>query len=124
MQEGVGWVVEGGGLYSSLDLALKLANRYAQRLTGASLLVFANKTDVPGCMSEGEISEVRPQFLRFGSSNPADMVDSGYRWLSIRLHSFTSSPSVPSPSVSSLVPPPSTESIPSLTLTHLSFHDL
>jgi ADP-ribosylation factor-like protein 2 len=28
----------------------------AQRLAGASLLIFANKTDVEGCMSENEIS--------------------------------------------------------------------
>ena len=26
---------------------------------GASLLVFKNKSDVPGCMSEGDIREVR-----------------------------------------------------------------
>jgi ADP-ribosylation factor-like protein 2 len=30
----------------------------AQRLSGASLLVFANKTDVDGCMDETEIQEV------------------------------------------------------------------
>lgn len=29
-----------------------------QRLSGASLLVFANKTDVNGCMKETEIQEV------------------------------------------------------------------
>ena len=29
-----------------------------QRLSGASLLVFANKTDVNGCMDEAEIREV------------------------------------------------------------------
>lgn len=29
-----------------------------QRLSGASLLVFANKTDVNGCMNEAEIREV------------------------------------------------------------------
>jgi ADP-ribosylation factor-like protein 2 len=33
-----------------------------QRLSGASLLVFANKTDVNGCMDEAEIQEVL--FLR------------------------------------------------------------
>ena len=30
-------------------------NRMRQRLAGASLLVFLNKTDVPGCMSEEEV---------------------------------------------------------------------
>jgi len=29
-----------------------------QRLMGASLLIFKNKSDVPGCMSEEEIREV------------------------------------------------------------------
>ena len=29
-----------------------------QRLSGASLLVFANKTDVNGCMDEREIQQV------------------------------------------------------------------
>lgn len=29
-----------------------------QRLSGASLLVFANKTDINGCMNEQEIQEV------------------------------------------------------------------
>jgi len=32
---------------------------YIQRLMGASLLVFKNKSDVPGCMTESEIREVR-----------------------------------------------------------------
>ncbi|KAL6404104.1 hypothetical protein AUP68_13485 [Ilyonectria robusta] len=36
-----------------------MANQYAmQRLAGASLLVFANKTDVDGCMTEQEILAV------------------------------------------------------------------
>jgi hypothetical protein len=30
-----------------------------QRLMGASLLVFKNKSDVPGCMSEDDIRNVR-----------------------------------------------------------------
>jgi ADP-ribosylation factor-like protein 2 len=34
-----------------------LAN-FSQRLSGASLLVFANKTDVTGCMTGDELSEV------------------------------------------------------------------
>lgn len=32
---------------------------YPQRLMGASLLVFKNKSDVSGCMSEDDIREVR-----------------------------------------------------------------
>lgn len=32
---------------------------HAQRLMGASLLVFKNKCDVPGCMTDSEVSEVR-----------------------------------------------------------------
>lgn len=31
-----------------------------QRLMGASLLIFLNKTDVEGCMKEDEVREVRP----------------------------------------------------------------
>lgn len=31
----------------------------SQRLQGASLLVFSNKSDVPACMTEKEIREVR-----------------------------------------------------------------
>jgi hypothetical protein len=34
-----------------------------QRLMGASLLVFKNKSDVPGCMSEDDIREVRVHHL-------------------------------------------------------------
>jgi ADP-ribosylation factor-like protein 2 len=33
---------------------------FEQRLSGASLLVFANKTDVQGCMTGDEIAQVRP----------------------------------------------------------------
>jgi ADP-ribosylation factor-like protein 2 len=33
-------------------------NVLLQRLSGASLLVFANKTDVNGCMDEAEIQQV------------------------------------------------------------------
>ena len=36
-----------------------------QRLVGASLLVFANKTDVEGCMTEEEIRMVRAFFFFF-----------------------------------------------------------
>lgn len=35
----------------------------AQRLMGASVLVFANKTDVGDCMSNEEIIQVRIQFF-------------------------------------------------------------
>jgi len=31
--------------------------RYLQRLSGASLLVFLNKTDVPGCMGDDEVRQ-------------------------------------------------------------------
>lgn len=37
-----------------------------QRLTGASLLVFLNKTDVEHCMSEQEVREVRPGCISCG----------------------------------------------------------
>lgn len=37
---------------------------YLQRLAGASLLIFANKTDVEGCMSEGEILTVSSPTMR------------------------------------------------------------
>ena len=43
------------GLYSTL---LVLSTHELQRLMGASLLVFANKIDVGGCMSEDDIREV------------------------------------------------------------------
>lgn len=42
-----------------------MANQYAmQRLAGASLLVFANKTDVDGCMTEQEILAVSCRQVR------------------------------------------------------------
>lgn len=34
-----------------------------QRLAGASLLVFANKEDLPGSMTDAEIRDVRLSFL-------------------------------------------------------------
>ena len=36
-----------------------VADERGQRLMGATLLVFANKTDVDGCMSKDEIRQVR-----------------------------------------------------------------
>lgn len=42
---------------------------WSQRLTGASLLVFANKTDIPGAMGEEEIGQVRCN-TSFCSSRP------------------------------------------------------
>lgn len=39
---------------------------FHQRLTGASLLVFLNKTDVEHCMSEQEVREVGLSSLKFG----------------------------------------------------------
>lgn len=35
------------------------SSRISQRLMGASLLVFKNKSDVPGCLSEEEVCQVR-----------------------------------------------------------------
>ena len=43
------------GFYKTL---LVLSSYESQRLMGASLLVFANKMDVGGCMSEDDIREV------------------------------------------------------------------
>ena len=45
-------------------IANSAANMGLQRLSGASLLIFANKTDVQGCMDEAEILEASPsQFI-------------------------------------------------------------
>lgn len=38
-----------------------MANPILQRLMGASLLVFKNKSDVPGSMTEGEVRQVSGQ---------------------------------------------------------------
>ena len=39
-----------------LDLLILIVD---QRLMGASLLIFSNKTDIDGCMSSNEIQQVR-----------------------------------------------------------------
>lgn len=39
------------------------ADPLSKRLMGASLLVFKNKSDISGCMTEDEIIEVRKLFL-------------------------------------------------------------
>src|SRR3569833_2591493 len=44
--------------FLSLGVALTAAITTQQRLAGASLMVFANKTDVEGCMSGHEMLEV------------------------------------------------------------------
>ena len=41
-----------------------------ERLSGATLLVFANKTDVKGCMDESEIQEVS---VNFGATGKGDV---------------------------------------------------
>lgn len=38
--------------------ALVMTRPHSQRLMGASLLVFKNKSDVPGSMTEDEVREV------------------------------------------------------------------
>ncbi|KAK3065515.1 hypothetical protein LTS18_006226 [Coniosporium uncinatum] len=40
---------------SPLNAAIKHRSHYLQRLSGASLLVFSNKTDVTGAMTEDEV---------------------------------------------------------------------
>lgn len=42
-----------------------LSCRIFQRLMGASLLIFLNKTDVEGCMSQDEVREVSFHFDLF-----------------------------------------------------------
>lgn len=52
-------------------MSIGLANAL-QRLMGASLLIFLNKTDVEGCMSEDEVREVscwRVLIYLVGSTN-------------------------------------------------------
>jgi len=49
-------------LLKMLEMTLwMLTEAGEQRLAGASLLIFANKTDVDGCMDEQEIRTVRHQ---------------------------------------------------------------
>ncbi|KAL1303867.1 hypothetical protein AAFC00_000322 [Neodothiora populina] len=52
------WVVDSTDRERMDDCRQELASLLLQeRLTGASLLVFKNKSDVPGCMNEAEIRE-------------------------------------------------------------------
>ena len=46
-------------------LALKCVLPSIQRLAGATLLVFANKQDLPGALSKDAIKEVRFILLQF-----------------------------------------------------------
>jgi len=55
---GAGRSARAGGVLSSLKDIVTAANP-PQRLMGASLLVFKNKSDVAGSMTEAEIREVR-----------------------------------------------------------------
>jgi hypothetical protein len=56
--------ISSSDLLISIKLLLNLSSDYrltfSQRLMGASLLIFLNKTDVNGCMTESDIHEVRP----------------------------------------------------------------
>ncbi|KAI9750946.1 MAG: hypothetical protein M1815_001506 [Lichina confinis] len=52
------WVVDATDRLRIDDCRIELAGLLLEeRLTGASLLVFANKTDVEGCMTENEIRQ-------------------------------------------------------------------
>lgn len=48
----------------------RLISIWEQRLLGASLLVFANKTDVSGCMTVDEIREVSQRKLLVAPQAP------------------------------------------------------
>lgn len=59
-------------------------NPFHQRLTGASLLVFLNKTDVEHCMSEQEVREVGPSSsfgIRWGLLDLANVLCSVSTWI-------------------------------------------
>ncbi|KAL1687230.1 ADP-ribosylation factor family-domain-containing protein [Schizophyllum commune] len=58
------WVVDSGDRMRMEDCKQELhALLTEDRLSGASLLIFANKQDLPGSMSSAEISEVRLYFI-------------------------------------------------------------
>uniref|UniRef100_D8QMD0 ADP-ribosylation factor-like protein 2 n=1 Tax=Schizophyllum commune (strain H4-8 / FGSC 9210) TaxID=578458 RepID=D8QMD0_SCHCM len=58
------WVVDSGDRMRMEDCKQELhALLTEDRLSGASLLIFANKQDLPGAMSSAGISEVRPSLL-------------------------------------------------------------
>lgn len=56
--------ISSSDLLISIHILLNLSSDYRltflQRLMGATLLIFLNKTDVGGCMTESDIHEVRP----------------------------------------------------------------
>ena len=58
LSAGASWPAARRGLHF-FALIRRRCSHEIQRLSGASLLVFANKTDVNGCMLEQEIQEVR-----------------------------------------------------------------
>ena len=58
-----------------------------QRLSGASLLVFANKTDVNGCMDEAEIQQVSEARCCSKEADGANQIQ-GLELASIRTHEW------------------------------------
>jgi hypothetical protein len=50
----------------NLQISERTTKSFHQRLTGASLLVFLNKTDMEHCMSEQEVREVGLVFVPLG----------------------------------------------------------
>lgn len=64
LQGRAAWSLAGRGVCAvedAGDALWMLTEAGEQRLAGASLLIFANKTDVDGCMDEQEIRTVRHQ---------------------------------------------------------------
>ena len=70
---------------------------WTKRLTGASLLVFANKTDVEGCMTENEIRQVSkqqrrrcvmPALIPLGQGLRLDEIQT-HRWNIVRCSALT-----------------------------------
>lgn len=60
-----------------------MANLILQRLMGASLLVFKNKSDVPGSMTEGEVRQVSglKDFSGFDAGvSTNDISHRGFNW--------------------------------------------
>lgn len=75
-----------------------MANPILQRLMGASLLVFKNKSDVPGSMTEGEVRQVSglKDFSVFDAGVSAnDISYRGFNWTRSRRTNGPSWPAVP-----------------------------
>jgi ADP-ribosylation factor-like protein 2 len=91
--DGLIWVVDAADIYR-LQLCKTELNRILQqeRLTGASVLIWANKQDVPGALTDGEIAKIlelessihfqnRHWQIRSCSAVTGDGLENGLNWI-------------------------------------------